>query len=325
MADKPRWEVPLAQQPRPEELDFDLARTLRAVVSLTAEIPETAFTASILGTERSGSGVLISDDGLVLTIGYLVTEAENVWLKTASGRRVPAHPVAIDGEHGFGLVQAMGDLDAEPIKFGSSRLADVGEPVIVAGGGGLAQAVRARIVAKQEFAGYWEYYLDEALFTAPAHPLWGGAALIGPDGKLLGIGSLHVQHSSGRGESEDINMIVPIDLLGPVLPDLRKFGRINRPARPWLGVYSTENDGRVVVADVSEEGPAGVAGLRSGDIIASVRDRAVDSLADFYREVWACGPAGTEVPVEIVRDKRNLWLRIKSADRASFLRKPRMN
>ncbi len=315
----------MAQQPRPEELEFDLDAVLGSVMSLSAEIPESAFTASILGTERSGSGVLISADGLVLTIGYLVTEAENVWLKTRSGRTVPAHPIAVDTESGFALVQAMGELDATPIRLGRSKLAEVGEPVIVAGGGGVAQAVRARIVAKQEFAGYWEYYLDEAIFTAPAHPLWGGAALIGPDGALIGIGSLHVQHSSGRGESEDINMIVPIDLLPPILGDLRKFGRLNKPARPWLGVYSAENAGRVVVADVSEEGPAGAAGLRSGDIIASVRDRGVDSLAEFYREVWACGPAGAEIPIEIVRDKRNLWLRIKSADRSSFLKKPRMN
>jgi S1-C subfamily serine protease len=210
--------------------------------------------------------------------------------------------------------------------LGNARAASVGDPVVIAGGAaGAKQTVRARIVAKQEFSGYWEYHLDEAIFTAPAHPLWGGAALIGSDGGLLGIGSLHVQQSTGRGDSEDINMVVPIDLLPPALGDLLKFGRLNKPARPWLGVYSRENGGRVMVADVSEEGPAGVAGLRSGDIIASVRDRAVDSLADFYREVWACGPAGAEIPIEIVREKRNLWLRIKSADRSSFLKKPRVN
>ena len=325
MSDKPRWEVPVTQQPRPEELKFDLAKVLRSVVSVEAEIPEDAFTAEILGTERAGSGVVIADTGLVLTIGYLITEAENIWLKAVDGRLTPGHPIAIDMESGFGLVQALGDLDLPAIKLGRSKSAAVGEPVVVAGGGGMSQAVRARIVAKQEFSGYWEYHLDEAIFTAPAHPLWGGAAVIGADGALIGIGSLHVQQSSGRGESEDINMIVPIDLLPPSLSDLLKFGKLNKPARPWLGVYSTESGGRVIVADVTEEGPAGMAGLRSGDIIASVRDRAVDTLADFYKEVWACGPAGAEIPIEIVREKRNLWLRIKSADRASFLRKPRLN
>jgi len=325
MSDKPRWEVPVAQQPRPEELKFDLAKVLRSVVSVESEIPEDAFTAQILGTERAGSGVVIADTGLVLTIGYLITEAENVWLKDADGRVTPGHPIALDMETGFGLVQALGRLGLPAIKLGRSRATAIGEPVVVAGGGGISQAVRARIVAKQEFSGYWEYHLDEAIFTAPAHPLWGGAAVIDANGGLLGIGSLHVQQSNGRGEGEDINMIVPIDLLPPALGDLLKFGRLNKPARPWLGVYSTESGGRVVVADVSEEGPAGTAGLRSGDIIASVRDRSVETLADFYREVWACGPAGAEVPIEIVREKRNLWLRIKSADRASFLKKPTLN
>jgi S1-C subfamily serine protease len=325
MSEKPRWEVPVAQQPRAEELRFDLAKVLRSVVSVEAEIPENAFTAQILGTERAGSGVVIADTGLVVTMGYLITEAENVWLKSGDGRVIPGHPIAIDMESGFGLVQALGRLDLPAMKLGRSRNASVGEPVIVAGGGGISQAVRARIVAKQEFSGYWEYHLDEAIFTAPAHPMWGGAGVIGADGGLLGIGSLHVQQSNGRGEGEDINMIVPIDLLPPALDDMLKYGRVNKPARPWLGVYSTESGGRVVVADVSEEGPAGHAGLRSGDIIASVRDRAVDTLSDFYQEVWACGPAGAEIPIEIVREKRNLWLRIKSADRRVFLKKPRLN
>ena len=325
MSDKPRWEVPVAQQPRPEEMKFDLAKVLRSVVSVEAEIPEDAFTAQILGTERAGSGVVIADTGLVLTIGYLITEAENVWLKSADGRVTPGHPIAVDQESGFGLIQALGKLDLPAMKIGRSKKATVGQPVVVAGGGGMSQAVKARIVAKQEFSGYWEYHLDEAIFTAPAHPLWGGAAVIGPDGGLIGIGSLHVQQTNDRGESEDINMIVPIDLLPPHLDDLLKYGRLNKAARPWLGVYSTESGGRVVVADVSEEGPAGVAGLRSGDIIASVRDRAVDTLAEFYQEVWACGPAGSEIPIEIVREKRNVWLRIKSTDRASLLRKPRLN
>ena len=325
MSEKSRWEVPAAQQPRPEDVGFDLKRTLRSIVSLQAEIPEEAFTAPILGAERAGSGIVISESGLVLTIGYLVTEAEHVWLKGANGAVVPAHPISIDTETGFGLVQALGSLDLPALAFGSSKDVDIGDPVVLAGGGGVAQAVQAHIVAKEEFAGYWEYFVDQALFTAPAHPLWGGAGLIGGDGRLLGVGSLHVQQSSGRGETEDVNMIVPIDLLPPILDDLMKYGRVNRPPRPWLGVYSTESNDRVVVADVTEDGPAGLAGMRTGDVIAAVRDKAVETLADFYRALWACGPAGVEIPIEIVRDERNVWLRVKSADRASFLKKPRMN
>ncbi len=326
MNDKLRWEVPLAQQPRDGELGFDLDRALKSVVGLQAEIPSDAFTAQILGTERSGSGVVIRESGLVLTIGYLVTEAENVWLTGANGRAVPAHPIAIDQETGFGLVQALGELDLPALTLGSSEALGLGDPVVMAGGGGgRKQAVRAAVEAKQEFSGYWEYHLEEAIFTAPAHPLWAGAALIGPTGGLVGIGSLHVQQTDGRGHSQDVNMSVPIDLLPPILDDMLKLGRPNRPARPWLGVDSTESAGRVVVADVSEEGPAAIAGLRAGDIISSVRDTAIDSIGEFYQEIWSCGPAGAEIPIEIVRDKRSLWVRVKSADRASLMRKPRMN
>ncbi len=325
MIDKPRWEVPDAQQPRPEEVQFDLDRTLRSVVNIEAEIPADAFTAGTLGQERAGSGIVIRP-GLVLTIGYLVTEAENVTLIDDDGRATAAHPIAIDQESGFALVQALGKLDLPAIALGSSAAVGVGEPVVMAGGGGARRhACRARVVAKQEFSGYWEYQLNEALFTAPAHPLWGGAGLIGPDGRLIGVGSLHVQQNDGRGQSQDVNMSVPIDLLTPILDELLRLGRRDKLARPWLGLYSTERDGRVVVADAAETGPAAQAGLRSGDIVSSVRDASIETLADFYREVWGAGPAGTEIPIEIVRDGRSFWLRVKSGDRVAFLRKPRMN
>ena len=143
--------------------------------------------------------------------------------------------------------------------------------------------------------------------------------------RLIGVGSLHVQQTDGRGHAEDVNMSVPIDLLTPIIDELLTHGRRNRPARPWLGVYSTENAGRVVIADVAETGPAAKAGLRTGDIVASVRDASVDTLGEFYREIWSCGPAGAEIPIELVRDRRSLWVRVRSADRASYLRKPRMN
>jgi S1-C subfamily serine protease len=326
MVDKPRWEVPDAQQPRPDEVDFDLDRALRSVVNIEAQIPADAFTAETLGQERAGSGVVIGDDGLVLTIGYLVTEAEDVVIIDDRGRVTPAHPIAIDQESGFALLRALGRLDAPALQMGVSANVEVGEPVVMAGGGGARRfACRARVVAKQEFSGYWEYHINEALFTAPAHPLWGGAGLIGPDGRLIGIGSLHVQQSDGRGHAQDVNMSVPIDLLKPALDELLTYGRRNKPARPWLGMYSTESGGRVVVADVAETGPAAAAGLRAGDIVSSVRDASIETLGDLYREIWSCGAAGAEIPIEIVRDKRSFWVRVKSADRTAYLRKPRLN
>ena len=298
---------------------MDIDRILQSVVAVRTSIPDDAFTAQMLGTRREGSGVVIREDGLVLTIGYLVTEAEEVWLTSKDGRLVPAHVLAYDQETGFGLVQALGDLKLPALDLGDAAKARIGDPVVLADG--MNRSVQASIVAKQEFAGYWEYLLDDAIFIAPAHPSWGGAALVGADGKLLGIGSLRLQMSRG-GENADINMVVPIDLLPPILDDLIKRGQVSKPPRPWLGAFSADSDGKVVVMSVAEGGPAAQAGLRQGDIISDIRDGEVEGLADFYRKLWSSGPAGTELPLRIVRDGRETWLRVKSADRNSFLRKP---
>ena len=291
----------------------------RSVVTVRSSIPQDAFTAATLGTRREGSGVVIREDGLVLTIGYLITEAEEVWLTSNDGQSVAAHALAYDQETGFGLVQALGRLGLPALDFGDAAKARIGDPVVLADG--IGQSVRASIVAKQEFAGYWEYLLEEAIFTAPAHPSWGGAALVDAAGKLLGIGSLRLQMSQ-NGETADINMVVPIDLLRPILDDLLTRGQVNRPPRPWLGAFAAESNGEVVVMSVADGGPAAQAGLKPGDVISDIRDGEVDGLADFYRKVWEIGPAGAEVPMRVVRAGRETWLRVKSADRSSFLRKP---
>ena len=294
---------------------------LRSVVTVRSTIPEDAFTSSALGTKRAGSGVVIGENGLVLTIGYLITEAEEVWLTDHGGRVVPGHALAYDQETGFGLVQALGALDLPALQFGDAAAARIGDPVVLVDGHG--QSVEARIVAKQEFAGYWEYLLDEAIFIAPAHPSWGGAPLIGADGKLLGIGSLRLEVSQG-GSSADVNLVVPINLLPPILNDLLNFGQVNKPPRPWLGVFSADSDGQVVVMSVAEGGPAARAGVRRGDVISEIRDSEVEDLADFYRKTWSSGPVGTEVPMRVVRDGRETWLRIKSGDRGAHLKKPQL-
>ena len=323
MASLLEWKVPAASQPRAQDYAYDLERVLSAVVGLHALIPADAFTADTLGAERAGSGVLI-DDGLVLTVGYLITEAETIWLHLGDGRVVAGHPLGFDQETGFGLVQALGKIDLPALPLGSSRAVEVGERAVIGGAGGRTRSVAARIAAKQEFAGYWEYLLDEAIFTYPAHPNWGGTGLISAQGELIGIGSLQVERARGS-ENENLNMVVPIDLLKPILTDLRKFGRADGPVRPWLGTYTTEIEDKVVIVGVAPKGPAERAELKSGDMVISVAGEDVATLADFYHKVWSLGEAGVEVPLTLYRDGVTFDVAVNSSDRAKFLRVPRMH
>lgn len=302
---------------------MNLPNALKSIVGIHAFIPEDGFTAETLGTERAGSGVVIRE-GLVLTIGYLITEADRLWLRTSDGRVVQGHALAYDQETGFGLVQALGRLDLPALDLGRASEVRLGDAVVLAGGEA-GQYVRASVVAKQEFAGYWEYLLDEALFTSPPHPVWGGAGLISEDGRLIGIGSLLVQQMTEEGETRDANMIVPIDLLPPILDDLLSYGQVRRPARPWLGMFSADTEDGISVVSLAEGGPAALAGIRPGDQIEAVGGQAVGTLAQFYRALWSLGPAGTEITLDIRRDGRERAIRIASADRADFLKKPRLH
>ncbi len=323
MASLTEWKVPSSAQPRPEDYRFDLDRALSTVVGLHSIVPPDALTADTLGTERAGNGVVIAD-GLVLTIGYVVTEAESVWLHLADGRVVQADTVGVDRESGFGLVQALGDLGLEPLPLGSSAAAKVNDPVVVAGVGGRSRSLAGQVISKEEFAGYWEYLIDEAIFTRPAHPNWGGTGLISAAGELIGIGSLQLEREDAR-RNEHLNMNVPIDLLKPVLDDLRKFGQVNKPARPWLGIFTAEIEDRVVAVGIVPKGPADRAEMRAGDAILAVKGEKVSDAAQLYRKLWALGPAGVDVPLTLHREGDTFDVVIKSTDRARMLKKPRLH
>jgi S1-C subfamily serine protease len=323
MADLGNWALPEEVRAKAEELDFDLNAALDSMVMLQAQVPEDAFTAEILGTERGGNGIVLNREGLVLTIGYLITEAETIWLTTHSGQAVAGYPLVYDFATGFGLVQALGRLNATPLARGSIESVKAGDEVIVISHGGARRALKAKLTGKREFAGYWEYLLDEALFTTPAHPEWSGAALLGPDGRLIGIGSLLVQEAL-EGETSQGNMSVPIDLLAPILAQLESGGG-QRPSRPWLGMYSLELDGQLVVKDVADGAPAQRAGIQPGDVVLAVNEERVSGLADFLRKLWRAGANGAQLTLTLKREARTLQTSLRGADRNDFLKKPRLH
>ena len=311
-------EVAPEAQPQPQDYAYNLDRATASIVGLSARVPPDAFTAGPLGVERTGNGVVIGEN-LVLTIGYLIMEADQVELATLDDRIVPGHVLGADHSTGFGLIQALEPLGAPALPIGRSSRVNVGDKVVVAGAGGRTRSVAARVAAKEEFAGYWEYVLDEAIFTRPAHPHWSGAGLIGPTGELIGIGSLHVQQQGPGGRFIPLNMSVPIDLLDKVYEGLLT-GKANRPARPWLGVIAHEVDGAVMIVGFAGEGPAKRAGLAEGDVVVAVGGVPVSSLAEFYRGVWSLGPAGVEVPLTLDREGDLFDVAINSADRGRYLK-----
>jgi len=317
-------EVDKALRPTSGAFSFDLNSRLTSVVALEASVSNDASTAEALGTNRIGNGIVIGAEGLVLTIGYLITEADEVILTTGDGRRVQAHVLGVDQATGFGLVHALEPLNLPALPIGDSRAVAKDETVLVAGAGGRAHALAGVLLARSSFAGYWEYYLDEALFVGPAHPHWSGAALINGAGQLVGIGSLYVEQRTLEGDVQPLNMFVPAELLAPILADLQA-GRPTRPPRPWIGAIAQEADSHVVVLDVSDGGPADQAGLEQGDIIRSIGGERVTDLAGFYQHLWALGPPGTMARVVVQRDQQTLSIDIQTADRTARLKKRRLN
>ncbi|MGH8801660.1 MAG: S1C family serine protease [Casimicrobiaceae bacterium] len=321
MTDSIHWAFPSTLQPNADDVDFELPEALDAVVALRAGVPDDAFTAPLLGTERGGNGVVIDKDGLVLTIGYLITEADSVWLTTNAGTVVAGHALAYDQETGLGLVLPLGMLPVTPLARTSLAAAQLDGEVYVVSHGGVAHALRAKIVARREFAGHWEYLLDEALFTSPAHPEWSGAALLDGAGRLVGIGSLFVQEVEGEDTVKG-NMFVPSELIDPILDELLRVGRANRTPRAWLGMYSAETRAGIAVQGVAEGGPAARAGVREGDIVRTVAGTSVNGLAEFYRCVWRCGSAGTGIPLTLSRGGAIREVMVASVDRSALLKKP---
>jgi S1-C subfamily serine protease len=288
-----------------------------SVVLLKATAPKDARSAATLGAQRQGSGIVIDNSGLILTIGYLILEADAIEIVPADGRAVPATVVGYDHSTGFGLVRTNLPLYVKPIEFGDSSALPEREPVLVAGFDGVAPAY---VVSKRQFAGFWEYLLDSAIFTAPATVNWSGAALIGRDGKLYGVGSLVVTDAVKPQTYSPGNMFVPIDLLKPILGDLIAAGKVSGPARPWIGVNTQEMQGHLVVTRLTRGGPAEKSGLKVGDIILRLGGEQITGQVDFYRKLWGKGPAGTEIALSVLQGAQMIDLVVPSIDRAQHLR-----
>lgn len=305
-----------------------LRRASDAVVGLRALAVDDARSAATLGRAREGSGVVIGADGLVLTIGYLVLEAEQVLLSTDDGRHVPARVLAYDLATGFGLVQALVPLKLAPVPLAEARPTAApdgsGEMLVVVSGGDGGAISPARLVSRRAFAGYWEYLIDGALFTAPARPDHSGAALFNMQGELLGIGSLFVADAAGPGQPRlQGNMFVPVELLRPILDELRQRGSSAASRRAWLGLNCVELDGEVRVLRVAEDSPADAGGVQRGDRVRALDGTPVTGLAQLWQALWADARPEREVRLDVDRGGQSLTLRLQAVDRASTLRRAR--
>src|SRR5262245_17869664 len=298
----------------------EVVDALPAVVGVHTLIPENRRSAKTLGSEREGHGIVIDDEGLVVTIGYLIMEAATVTVTDSDGRKLDARVVGYDYESGFGLVRTVAPLPAvRPMLFGDSDSLLLRSEAYVAGVGGEKATLKVKVAGRREFAGYWEYLLDNAIFTVPAYPVWGGSALIGMDGTLLGVGSLLVQEALGPGAPAfPGNMYVPINRLKPVFDELVQKGRLSTPPRPWLGLITIEHMGQLVVGGISDGGPADRAGLKRNDILQALNGEVLDDLADFYRKLWSTGPAGTAVTLRMERDNDAFEVTVRTGDRSKY-------
>ncbi len=291
---------PLNAAPSTDPAAKAATNPIQMVVGVRASLPPRDPTTSTLGREREGSGVVIDDSGLVLTIGYLMRRADKAEIIDVDGSAVPASVVGYDDDSGFGLLRAKTPLKAKPARLGKSADMGEGRKVLIVSFAKPHAVTAARIFARHPFAAPWEYLLDNAIFTAPPHENFGGAALLGEDGRLLGIGSLLVNVAEPITMVPG-NMFVPIDILKPILADLITKGERQGPTRPWLGIRTKESLGTVVVTRVVKNGPGAASSLSEGDIIVGVDGKRVTSMIEFFRAAWSLGGPGTRVPLNVLR------------------------
>ena len=301
----------------------DVLSALReSVVAVRSRAVEDARSNTTLGRERLGSGVVIDEQGHILTIGYLVIEAEEVDIRVSSGATYPARVVGYDHATGFAVLRPLLPIALKPLVIGSSEKLAQQELMVVLPFEGLGPGSATQLVSRRPFAGSWEYLLDSAIYTFPPNAAWAGAALLNQRGELVGLGSLYIRDAIAEGMFSPGNIFVPIDLLEPIQRDLVTKGVRSSGLNPWMGITPDDSNGYVAILRVSKDGPADQAGLRAGDFITAVAGKEVRTLRDLYRTAWGLGSAGTRIPIEVERDGRKFPLVIKSIDRTTFFKKP---
>lgn len=291
-----------------------------AVVKLSIKAMEGARTADTLGSEREGTGVVIDDSGLILTVGYLVIEAGSILVVSRDGKIFPAHVIGFDHATGFGLLRASPGITKRPLGFGDTEALHPLTSVRIATHASAGGVSAACVVSRRRFTGWWEYMIDDAIFTAPPRGEHSGAALLDDAGRLMGIASLWVSDATNEGVAFPGNMFIPIHLLPPILDDLIRHGRPSKPGRPWLGIYTEDMEGHVVVTRTLPDGPADRSGIKRGDIILGVAGHSVGGQSDFYEKLWASGEAGDDVTLHVLKDKKVKHIVVYSADRIDYLR-----
>ena len=297
-------------------------RVMQSVVAIQARTDDDASTARTLGQRRQGSGVVIGPD-LVLTIGYLLIEAQSVDLIDRQGRRVPAQVKAVDTVSGFGLVRSLVPLRLEPVPLGDSDVVKAPAKVLTLGQGEV-ELTELQVVSRKPFAGNWEYLLETPLMTLPAVNNWSGAGLFDEAGQLIGLGSLLVPDVLGDSKPMPGNLYVPLNELKPQLVELLRNGKRTGPAQSWLGISSQAvRGGGLMVQRVTPESPASQAGIQAGDVLVALQGRAIDNLPDFYRQLWTSGPAGSTLEITVKRLGQERKIRITTGDRALSLKAPR--
>lgn len=293
---------------------------ISAVVRVKMKAIAGARSNASLGSTREGTGVVIDDKGHIVTIGYIVIEAESIEVTTQDGRTLPATLAGYDHATGFGLLRSTVPLKVKPMPLGDPGQLEVRDPVMILPAGGREAASFAYVVSRRGFAGSWEYMLDSAIFTSPPTPQWAGAALVDRDGKLVGVGSLLVRDTVEPGSPLPGNMFVPVDILKPILSDLIARGRRAGSPRPWLGLATEAAQGRLFVTRVSPDSPADRAGIRAGDILLGVGAEPVKTHEELYRKLWSMGSAGVDVPLRVLQGAEMRDLKLRSIDRFEYFK-----